>query len=379
MAECIECQRQNIEHIHPPGLLQPLPIPSGIWQDIALDFVEGLPPSHGYTVILVVVDRLSKYGHFIPLKHPYTATSVANIFIKEVFKLHGMPKSIVSDRDPIFMSNFWQEFFRLQGSKLCTSSAYHPQTDGQTEVLNRSLEHYLPCFSADQPSKWSSLIPWAEWWYNTTFQSAIRMSPYQAVYDIEPPTIRMYMKGSTAVHSVDEALQTRDNLLRLLRTNLQLAQNRMKQVYDHKRTDREFKVGDWVYLKLQPYRQHSVASRPSHKLAPKFYGPFQITKRIGSVAYQLQLPSHSKLHPVFHVSLLKPQIGSAHSQLTDLPPATFPEVMQWQPEAILDRGIFKKHNKPVTKWLIKWASLPTNDATWEEADDILARYPDFSA
>ncbi|KAM1111179.1 hypothetical protein ACFX19_010480 [Malus domestica] len=189
VAECTECQRQNIENIHPPGLLQPLPIPAGIWQDIALNFVEGLPNSNGYTIILVVVGRLSKYGHFIPLKHPYTAASVADIFTKEVFKLHGMPKSIVSDRDPIFISNFWQEFFKLQGSKLCPSSAYHPQTDGQMEVLNRTLEHYLRCFSSDKPTKWSSLIPWTKWWYNTSFHSAIKMSPYQAVYGIEPPTI----------------------------------------------------------------------------------------------------------------------------------------------------------------------------------------------
>lgn len=120
------CQCQNIENIHPPGLLQPLAIPTGIWQDIAMDFVDGLPPSNGYIVILIVVDRLSKYGHFIPLKHPYTVALVANTFIKEVFKLHGMPKSIVFNCDPIFISNFWQEFFELQGSKICTSSAYHP-------------------------------------------------------------------------------------------------------------------------------------------------------------------------------------------------------------------------------------------------------------
>ncbi|KAM1539599.1 hypothetical protein COP2_004470 [Malus domestica] len=205
------------------------------------------------------------------------------------------------------------------------------------------------------------------------------MSPYQAVYGIEPPTIQMYMAGSTAVHSVDEALQDRDKLLRLLRTNLQLAQHRMKQVYDHKRTEREFNVGDWVYLKLQPYRQHSVANRPSNKLAPKFYGPFQITKRIGRVAYQLRLPPDSKLHPVFHVSLLKPQIGNAHSPLADLPPIDSTGVLHWQPEMVLDRGIFKKKNRAVTKWLIKWVGIPTNDATWEEADEILARYPDFLA
>ncbi|KAM2879226.1 hypothetical protein FF1_014748 [Malus domestica] len=376
MAECTECQRQNIEHIHPHGLLQPLPIPTGIWQDISLDFIKGLPLSNRYTVILVVVDRLSKYGHFIPLKHPYTTASIADTFIKEVFRLHSMPKSIVSDRDPIFISNFWQEFFKLQGNKLCPRSAYHPQTDGQTKVLNRTLEHYLRCFSTDKPSNWSSLIPCAEWWYNTTFQSAIKMSPYQAVYGIEPPSIRMYIPGSIAVHSIDAALQDRDMLLRLLRTKLQMAQNRMRQVYDQKRTDREFSISDWVYLKLQPYRQQSVATRSA---GTKFYGLFQVTQRIGSVAYRLLLPSDSKIHLVFHVSLFKQKIGDAATPLPQLPPIDSTGFLHWQLEKVLDRGIFKKKNKPVTKWLIQWAGLPIKKATWEVADNILACYPDFQA
>lgn len=127
VSHCTECQCQNHENLHPSGLLQPLPIPSGILQDIALDFVNGLPSSNGYIVILVLVDHLTKYGHFVPIKHPYTSASIAKTFIKEIFRLHGMPKSIVFDRDPTFLSNFWKEFFKHQGSKICHTSAYHPQ------------------------------------------------------------------------------------------------------------------------------------------------------------------------------------------------------------------------------------------------------------
>lgn len=145
------CQRQKYAATTPGGLLQPLPIPNAIWEDLSLDFITGLPKSKGYEAVLVVVDRLSKYSHFILLKHPYTAKSIAELFVKEIVRLHGIPKTLISDRDLLFVSNFWLELFRLHGTKLQMRSAYHPETDGQTEVINRCLEIYLRCFASDQP------------------------------------------------------------------------------------------------------------------------------------------------------------------------------------------------------------------------------------
>ncbi|KAK9230064.1 hypothetical protein WN944_023031 [Citrus x changshan-huyou] len=346
IAECDVCQRNNAETVHPSGLLQPLPIPDQIWEDISMDFIDGLPPSNGKTSIFVVVDRLSKYAHFSALSHPYTAALVAKIFVRDVAKLHGMPRTIVSDRDPIFLSQFWEEFFQLQGSSLCRSSAYHPQTDGQTEVVNRSLEGYLRCFAGHQPSTWTNWLPWAEWWYNTTFHSAIQMTPFEAIYGRAPPRIESYLPGTTNVHAVDLALCDRDLILRLLKDNLEAAQSRMKFFADKKRTERVFAAGDWIL------------------------------SRIGTVAYKLDLPATSKVHPFFHVSCLKRKLG-VHTPSQQLPDSPYVVAWEWQPLAILDRGIFKRNNRPVTKLLVQWQGQSKDEATWEECSEFAARFPSF--
>lgn len=154
-----------------------------------MGFVNNLPYSNDKHTILVVVDRLSKSTHFLALSHPYTTKTVAEQFVDGVVKLHGIPQSIISDRDPVFLSHFWQEFFKLSGSKLQMSTTYHPQTDGQSEVVNRCLEQYLHSFTYHQPHKWSFFLPWVEFWYNTTYHASTSMTLFQAFYGRLPSMI----------------------------------------------------------------------------------------------------------------------------------------------------------------------------------------------
>lgn len=176
--ECVTCQQNKNSHRRPAGLLQPLPTSEGVWEDLSMDFITHLPTSNGFTVILVVVDRFSKGVHLGALPTGFTAFKVTSLFLDIICKLHGFPKSIVSDRDPIFVSKFWRELFRLSGTRLRLSTTYHPQSNGQMEVMNRIIEQYLCCFIHDQPSAWYQYLALVEWSYNTSVHSSSGLTPF---------------------------------------------------------------------------------------------------------------------------------------------------------------------------------------------------------
>lgn len=306
---CTVCQHNKYQTQKKLGLLQPLAIPSKVWDELTMDFITHLPSSFGHTVIWVICDRLTKFVHFIALPPKFTAEDLATRFSVEICRLHGIPSSIVSDRDPLFLSTFWKELFRVQGTTMKYSTAYHPETDGQTEVVNRTLEAYLRCFVSDHPRRWYKFLHLAEFWHNTTVHSAIQMSPFKALYGRNPPSLSDYIPGSASVPSLDLSLQNRQEILQLLKNNLTKSRKQMEEQAIKKRRDFTFSVGDLVLLKLQPYRQQTVVRRSSQKLSKRYFGPFKVLRKIGQVAYELDLPSSSRIHPVVHVSLLRPYHG----------------------------------------------------------------------
>lgn len=367
VAECTVCQQAKTEKVPYPGLLKPLDVPDHAWQVVTMDFIEGLPSSASYNCILVVVDKFSKYSHFIKLSHPFSALKVAKLYMEHVYKLHGMPQAIVSDRDKIFTSQLWQELFKLSGTELCMSSAYHPQSDGQTERVNLCVEAYLRCFIQTCPTKWSEWLALAEFWYNTNFHSALNKSPFEVLYGHPSRYFGIEGVDSCAIPDLESWLKDRQTMIELLQQQLLRVQQRMKSQADKKRTEHSFVVGDKVWLKLQPYVQTSVATRTSNKLSFRYFGPYEIESKVGPVAYKMKLPAHSAVHPVFHVSLLKKVVGMLPDSVTSLP--TDMEAVQ-VPELVLDRHWKTKNNRVISQLLINWSGLSPALATWEDEDYI---------
>jgi hypothetical protein len=293
---CPTCQRNKMETLH-PGLLQPLPVPSRICADISIDFVEALPKVHGKSVLLTVVDRFSKYAHFIALGHPYTVSSVARAFFQEIVCLHGFPESIVSDRDPVFTGHVWRDLFRHVSVKLRMSTAFHPQTDGQSEVVNKIITMYLRCLTGDRPRDWLDWLPWAEFCYNTAYHTALQATPFQVVYGRAPPALLPYTPGTAHTEAVDTLLTNRDEFLEEVRTRQAL----------------------------------HLGGRG--KLGPKYAGFFQVLERVGDVAYRLRLPDGAWIHDVFHVGVLKPFRGPPQGEPV-LPPLRHGQSLQ-QPDKVL--------------------------------------------
>lgn len=369
---CLVCQRNKTEQLQPAGLLQSLPVLSAVWADIAMDFIEGLPRVHGKTVILIVVDRFSKFAHFILLARPYTATTVVASFFAEIVRLHRIPASIVSDRDPIFTSNFFGELFHLSGVQLNFTSAFRPQSDGQSEVTNKIIAMYIRCLSGDHPRQWLRWLPWAEFCYNTSYHASHRTSPFRVVYGHTPPVLRSYEPGSARLPAVQQSLQERDEFLAAIRERLEQSQQQYKSVYDHRHREVEYAVGDWVWLRLlhQPVASLNVKGRG--KLEPKFYGPYEVLERICAVAYRLRLPPSTKLHDVFHVGLLKLFRRTVPDHIPPLP-----HVVHGRACLELDKVLQSRLARDVRELLVQWKGRPTAEASWMPFDEFCALYPSF--
>ena len=279
----------------------PLPIPEGPWLSIAMDFITDLPLSDGMTTILTVVDRHTKMAHFIPAPKLPTAEETAVMFIKEVVRLHGLPREIVSDRGTQFTSHLWKRMLDLLGIEACLSSAYHPQSNGQAERANQILQQYLRCFVSYQQDDWVSLLPLAEFTFNNSTNVSTGFTPFYANSGYHP-RFEVLTSPESRVPAIEERLEQLSIALEQLKVNLTKAQSDQERFANkHRKRPPPLQPGDLVWLDAR----NIVTSRPSRKLDVKRLGPFEILKKINEVSYELNLPPSMHIHPTFHVSLLE--------------------------------------------------------------------------
>ncbi|KAL4023074.1 hypothetical protein IC575_016822 [Cucumis melo] len=360
-------------------LLQSLSIPEWKWENVPMDFITGLPRTlRGFTVIWVVVDRLTKSAHFVPCKSTYTASKWAQLYMSEIVRLHGVPVSIVSDRDARLTSKFWKGLQTAMGTRLDFSTAFHPQTDGQTERLNQVLEDMLRACALEFPGSWDSHLHLMEFAYNNSYQATIGMAPFEAWYDkcCRSPVCwgevgEQRLMGPELVQSTNEAIQK-------IRSRMHTAQSRQKSYADVRRKDLEFEVGDKVFLKEAPMRGVLRFERRG-KLSPRFVWPFEILERIGPVAYRLALPpSLSTVHDVFHVSMLRKYVPDP-SHVVDYEPLEIDENLSYteQPVEVLAREVKTLRNKEIPLVKVLWRNHRVEEATWEREDDMRSRYPEL--
>lgn len=362
ISTCDHCQKNKSKTVKPAGLLQPMPIPRGKWESVGMDFIVGLPCSKlGNDSVMVVIDRLSKMVHLIPTTSSVTAAEVARLFVENVVKLHGLPKSIVSDRDKNFTSIFWQTICQMWGIQQKMSTAFHPQTDGQTERVNRVLEEYLRSYVGPLQDDWDSFLPMAEFAINDSFQASIGMSPFYMTYGCHP---RMPDDLERALRENPTGEQYVENIHKAMRTARQLlkeAQNKQKMYADSKRRDQSFQPGDLVLLSTANLRLKVPGAQ---KLLPRYVGPFAVEKQVGRNAYKLTLPSSMRVHPVFHVSLLHEYHPGGNVQPP--PPVFFDDgVPFYEVETVLQHRERKQGKRTVKQYLIKWAGYGHEHNTWE--------------
>jgi hypothetical protein len=374
---CVACSQNKHTNQSPIGLLHPIPIPENRWEVWSIDLVGPLPKtSRGHDTIVVMVDKFTKLAHFAPTVISVTACQLAEIVLTRIVLHHGIPKAFISDRDPRFTGHMWKALWKLLGTDLNMSTAYHPESDGQTERMNRTLEEMLRAYVNDKGTDWDQHLITAELAYNTAVHDSTGYSPFRLSYGTDP---RLAMDHALVQCKLSdnptavELVQRWNADLEQARYSLQQAQQRQARQANQHRREHEYKVGDQVMLTTQNMRMRSG------KLNARFIGPYTIKKVLSDVNVELELPSTMRIYPVFHVSKLKPyqpsdaELFPNRSQLGRPAPVVEEDGSEYYKiEYIMAKRRKKVGNRYVTQYLVKWLGYDVDEASWVSIKDFTA-------
>lgn len=372
VSSCDACQRDKPSNTPSPGLAYPLDVPDSPWHSVSLDFVGPLPlTTSGFDFILVIVDRLSKMAHFVPTTTKVTGKDAAILFLNRVVSLHGLPRNITSDRDPRFVGNFWKSLFAALGTTLNMSTAYHAQTNGQTERTNRTLEEYLRHYVKSKPQAWDEFLPLAEFAYNNSKQASTGFSPFELCYTHKPMAPIDFLSSSPiTVPAVDSLLDTIKSQFMIARDRIHEAQTKQSSYSNNQHTSKVFKSGDLVLLDAAHIDSPHSSSLPSTKFKPRWLGPFKILE-VKRVTAKLEIPSTMKFHDTFHFSKLKhfdqnDSVQFPNRSVEPPPPIQIDNSTEFEVESITAKRSFRGK----TQYLVNWKGYGPDDATWEPISNL---------
>ncbi|GJX25006.1 putative reverse transcriptase domain-containing protein [Tanacetum coccineum] len=359
VSKCLTCAKVKAEHQRPSGLLVQPKIPEWKWDNITMDFVMKLPKtSQGYDTIWVIVDRLTKSAIFTPMRETDPLDKLARMYLKEVVTRHGIPVSIICDRDPRFASNFWRSLQNALGTNLDMSTAYHPQTDGQSERTIQTLEDMLRACAIDFGKGWVNHLPLVEFSYNNSYHASIKAAPFEALYGRKCRSPVCWTEVGEAQILGPELIQETTEKIIQIKHRMQAA------------------LGDKVMLKVSPWKG-VVRFGKRGKLNPRYVGPFKVLEKVGEVAYKLELPEElSRVHNTFHVSNLK-KCHADEPLAVPLDGLHLDDKLHFveEPLEIVGREVkrLKRSRIPLVK--VRWNSKRGPEFTWEREDQFKKKYP----
>ncbi|GJW73627.1 putative reverse transcriptase domain-containing protein [Tanacetum coccineum] len=376
-SNCLTYAKVKAEHQKPSGLLQQPEIPEWKWEKITMDFVSGLPrtPS-GYDSIWVIVDRLPKFAHFLPMKKTDSIEKLAQLYLKEIVCKHSVPTLIISDRDSLLTSRFWKSLQEAMGTQLDMGTAYHPETDGQSERTIQTLEDMLRACVIDFGSSWDRHLPLVEFSYNNSYHASIKAAPFEALYGQKCRTLVYWSEVGDSQLTGPKLVRETTEMIVQIKNRLLTARSRQKSYTDVRRKPMEFQVGDMVMLKVSPWKGVIRFGKRS-KLSPRYIGPFKIIERIGPVAYKLELPDKlCGIHSTFHVLNLKKCMAD-ENLVVPLEEIQLDDKLHFieEPVEIIDREVKQLKQSQIPIFKVRWNSRRGPEYTWEREDFFKRNYP----
>ena len=369
---CTRCQQTKGERQLPQGKLQPNEIPSAPWEDISIDLITGLKKVKNFNAILTVVDRFTKQIHAIPTSDKLNSEGLAQLFRDNVWKHHGLPKTVISDRGPQFASNFTKELNKILGIHTKLSTAFHPQTNGQTERANQEIEQYLRMFVNQRQDNWPEWLALAEFAHNNRIQASTQTSPFNALYG-RNPRMGFEPHRRSKNEAVQDFTQRMKKVQEEVASAISKAQTEMKKYADRNRKEApKFKIGDQVLLSTA----NLSTTSPAKKLDDKWIGPYKITKVLpNGNAVTLDLPKDLTIHNTVNITNVKsfttPQAHQPNCPTNPPPIVNGPQAGQFEVESILDSRV-NRRRKPDDniEFLIKWKGYDNSENTWEPAKNV---------